>query len=191
MSAAGRLATAAGAATAYTWLVQGKLTLDTGLGRRVRTLSCPPVDIAAPRPLVYAVLTAPYAVRQPRAMAEKVRVLERGSDLVLAAHRTPVRGGLVATTVETVRMVEPERIEFRLVRGPVPHVQEAFELTEIDPADGGPTRTRVDYTGTLGTDFWRAGEWWGTRVAAAWESAVAASLATAKAEAERRAPAAK
>ena len=34
--------------------------------------------------------------------------------MVLAAHRTPVRGRLVATTVETVRFTRPGRIDFRL-----------------------------------------------------------------------------
>jgi hypothetical protein len=43
------------------------------------------------------------------------------------------------------------------------------------------------YQGELGTDWWRAGQWWGSAVAARWEAAVAASLASVKAEAERRA----
>ena len=36
-------------------------------------------------------------------------MLERGSDMVLAAHRTPVSRRLVATTMETVRFTRPER----------------------------------------------------------------------------------
>lgn len=176
-------------ATGYVLTVQGRLTLDIGVGRRLRPLSCPPVEIAAPRDVVYDVLTAPYALRQSQAMAEKVQVLERGSDLVLAAHRTPVRAGLVATTVETVRLSRPARIEFRLVRGPVPYVVEAFDLEELDDGTDRPTpppRTRVTYSGQLGTDFWGLGAWWGAQVGAAWESAVAASLVAARDEAERR-----
>ncbi|MET7297981.1 hypothetical protein [Embleya sp. NPDC005575] len=58
-------------------------------------------------------------------MREKVRVPERGTDMVLAAHATPVPGGrLTATTTETVRFTRPDRVGFRLVRGPVPTVVE-------------------------------------------------------------------
>lgn len=52
-----------------------------------------PVDIAAPREAVFDVIAQPYLGRTTRAMREKVRVLERGSDMVLAAHFTPVAGG--------------------------------------------------------------------------------------------------
>jgi hypothetical protein len=38
--------------------------------------------------------------------------------MVLAAHFTPVKCG-VTTTLETVRFERPNRIDFRLVRGPV------------------------------------------------------------------------
>jgi len=65
------------------------------------------VDIAAPPQIVFDVLSEPYLGRQTRAVADKIRVLERGSDMVLAAHRTPLRGRLVATTVETVRFTRP------------------------------------------------------------------------------------
>ena len=84
-------------------------------------------------------------------MAEKIQVLDRGSDMVLAAHRTPVRGPLVVVTVETVRFTPPERVDFRLVRGPVPQVTEAFMLT------GQDQHTRVDCHGELGTDLWALG----------------------------------
>lgn len=100
---------------------------------------------------------------------------------MLAAHRTPVRGRLVATTVETVRFTRPERVDFRLVRGPVPHVVEQFVLRE---SGGG---TVLEYTGDLGTDLWQLGQWWGDVVADKWERVVAASFDTIKAEAERRA----
>lgn len=174
------LALAALGVLGYRLTVQGALTLDTGWGRRVRPLECPPVDVAAPRELVFDVLSAPYAQRRPRALADKVDVLERGADMVLAAHRTPLQPGQVATTVETVRFRRPDRIDFRLVRGPVPYVVESFVLTERD--DG----TRITYDGQLGTDLWGLGRWWGNRVAGVWEATVIASLAAAKQEAERR-----
>jgi hypothetical protein len=51
--------------------------------------------------------------------------------MVLAAHFTEVRCG-ITTTLETVRFQPPERIDFRLVRGPVPHLSESFHLTPSD-----------------------------------------------------------
>jgi uncharacterized protein YndB with AHSA1/START domain len=172
------------AATAgYRLLVSGALTLDTGWGRSVRALGPFEVEIAAPPETVFDVVAAPYLGRVPRALADKIEVLERGSDMVLAAHRTRVRAGLVATTVETVRFERPSRVGFRLVRGPVPHVVEQFLL---DPADGG---TRLRYVGELGTDLWAVGRWWGERVARHWEAVVRASFDSVLAEAERRAAA--
>ncbi|MGW7363534.1 SRPBCC family protein [Streptomyces sp. NPDC054841] len=165
----------------YAGLISGALPIDLGVGRRVRPLGPQTVDIAAPRDVVFDVIAQPYLGRATRAMREKVQVLERGSDMVLAAHSTPLGRGLTAVTVETVRFTRPARIDFRLVRGPVPHVVEAFTLTE--QAAG----TRLVYEGELGTDLWRAGAWWGEKVAAQWERTVASSLASVKEEAERRA----
>jgi hypothetical protein len=165
----------------YAGLVTGRLTLDVGVGRRTRPLGPLVVDVAAPRDVVYAVASAPYAERRPRAMQEKVQILERGDGMVLAAHRTPLGAGLVAVTVETVTFQPPARIGFRLLRGPVPHVSETFELTEI--AEG----TRLTYTGELATDFARAGEAWGALVARTWVATVTESRKTIRSESERRA----
>ena len=170
-----------GIAIVYELVVRGALTLDLGLGRRVRPLGPIRVHVAAPRETVFDVIAAPYLGNTPRAMEARLHVLERGSDMVLAAHFTPVAGGLTATTVETVRFERPERVAFRLVRGPVPHVVETFELRDTG---GG---TELDYRGELGTDLWWLGEWWGERVAGPWERTVADSLAGIRAEAERRA----
>lgn len=168
-------------AAAYLGLVTGAVPVDTGVGRRTRPLGPQSIDVAAPRETVFDVVAQPYLRRTPHAMREKLKVLERGSDLVLAEHYTPIAGGrLQAVTVETVRFTRPERIGFRLVRGPVPHVVETFELSETTAG------TRLVYEGELGTDLWRAGQWWGAAVAARWEATVAASLASVKAEAERR-----
>ncbi|MGP4050437.1 SRPBCC family protein [Streptomyces sp. 2A115] len=175
--------TAAGAAVAvggYAGLVSGALPVDLGVGRRVRPLGPQILDIAAPRDVVFDVIAQPYLGRTTRATREKVQVLERGSDMVLAAHFTPLGGRWKAVTVETVRFSRPERVGFRLVRGPVPYVVESFTLTEL------PTGTRLLYGGELGTDLWRAGAWWGGKVAARWEATVAGSLASVKEEAERR-----
>jgi hypothetical protein len=107
-------------------------------------------------------LTEGAASARP-AVQEKLRVIERGSDMVLAAHYIPLRGRLKATTVETVGFYPPERVDFKLVRGPVPHVAESFLLTE---SDGERT---LRYTGELATDLWGLGERWGNAVAAKWE----------------------
>jgi hypothetical protein len=173
------------AAAGYVGLVTGACPIDLGIGRRVRPLGPQLVDMAAPREVVFDVIAEPYQGRAPRALADKLRVLERGSDMVLAAHFTPLGGrlGLVAQTVETVRFTRPERVDFRLVRGPVPHVVEAFVLTE----QAGGAGTRLAYDGEIGADLWRMGQRWSELVARQWERTVAASLAAVKAEAERRA----
>jgi len=172
-------------AAGYVGLVTSACPIDLGMGRRVRPLGPQLVDMAAPREVVFDVIAQPYLGRAPRALADKLRVLERGNDMVLAAHFTPLGGrlGLVAQTVETVRFTRPERVDFRLVRGPVPHVVEAFVLTE----QAGGAGTRLAYDGEIGADLWLLGQRWCELVAGRWEQTVAASLAAVKAEAERRA----
>jgi len=164
----------------YLGLVTGAVPIDLGLGRRLRELGPLQVEIDAPVEEVFDVLAEPYAVRTSRAMQEKVRVLGRGQDLVLAAHYTPIRGRLRATTVETVHFDRPRRIDFRLVRGPVPDVVESFTL------EGSEDHTVLTYTGQLGTDLWRLGELWGDLVAPKWVSVVASAFEATKTEAERR-----
>jgi hypothetical protein len=178
----GRALVAAGlgiaAAKAYGLVVEGRLTIDTGVGRRLQPLGPASWEIAAPRELVFELIEGPYR-RTPQALEHKLQVWERGSDVVLAAHVSEV-GRRRVTTVETVQFEPPERIRFRLVRGPVPHVSEVFELDEAG------TGTELTWHGELGTDFGRLGERWGNVVAASWARAVDASIATVKAEAERR-----
>jgi len=170
-----------GATSIYLGLVTGAVPVDLGIGRTSRPLGPLSIDIVAPRETVFDVIAAPYAVRAPRAMRAKVTVLERGSDMVLAAHHTPIRGRLQATTVETVRLTRPERVDFRVVRGAVPHVVETFRLHQ----QGGITL--LTYDGELGTDLWGLGRRWGDLDAARWQAVVAESFAAVKTEAERRA----
>ena len=166
----------------YYLVITGKLTLDTGWGRRVRPLGSFAIEVGAPASTVFDVIAAPYLGRTPRSMSGKLQVLDRGTDMVLAEHYTPVHHGrLTAATLETVTFDRPRRIGFRLVRSPAPHITEEFMLTEQDDT------TRLEYSGELGTDFATAGQWWADRVAAAWEAAVRSSFATIKTEAERRA----
>jgi hypothetical protein len=106
--------------------------------------------------------------------------------MVLAGHRTPIHEPpgssqrLVATTVETDMFSHPNRVDFRLVRGPVPYVVERFTLV-----DGDDHGTQLEYRGELGTDLWALGEWWGGVVGRVWERTVAATLEAIKTEAER------
>jgi hypothetical protein len=170
----------AGAARrAYRLLASGAVTIDLGVGRQTRPLGPVSRQIAASREAVFDVIATPYLGPTPRALRDKLQVWERGSDMVLAAHFTQVKCG-VTTTVETVRFTRPERIDFRVVRGPVPHLVESFVLEE---ADGG---TKLTWQGELGTDLWALGAWWGDRVARAWEKAVRSSLEPIVVEAERR-----
>lgn len=160
--------------------VRGRVTIDLGLGRTVRPLGPITVRIAAPRDVVFDVAAAPYGPRAPRELRDKVEVLQRSADMVVAAHRTPV-GDDEAVTVEGVVLERPERIGFRLFRGPVPHVVEEFTFTEVD---GG---TELAYTGELGTDLWGLGRAWGDVVARQWELAVRRSLGEIRRAAEERA----
>ncbi len=132
----------------------GALTLDTGVGRTARPLGPLTVTIGAPRETVFDVIAGPYLGRTPRALSDEIDVLERGSDMVLAAHRTAVRRlGMVATTVETVRFSRPETVDFRLVRGPVPRVVERFTLARRRRPDPPQVRRRARHglldTGSL------------------------------------------
>ncbi len=165
----------------YDRLVLGQLTLDLDWKRRVRPLGPFSVDVRAPIDIVFDVVAQPYLGRTTHAMAETLKVLERGSDLVLAEHYTPVCRNRRAVTLETVRFERPHRVSFRVVRGPVPHVTEVFELTHSDAL------TTLSYKGELGTDGGEIGMRWGDTVAARWEQAVRESFSSIKHEAERQA----
>ena len=129
--------------------------------------------IAAPPETVFDVIAEPYLARTPRAIQDKLRVLERGTDMVLAAHFTTV-GRLTTKTVETVRFERPNRVSFRLVTGPVPHVLETYTLNPT------PEGTAFTYAGEIGADLWQLGKWWADRVARPWEQAVTDSRSTPK-----------
>jgi hypothetical protein len=168
------------AAGVYALVVRGDLALDLRVGRRLRPLGPLTVSIAAPREVVFDVVATPYLGRTTRALGPKLRVVERTGDMALAEHFTPF-GPLTTRTLETVRFERPERVHFRLVRGPVPHVVEQFTLHETERG------TELRYLGELGSDLWLAGRIWGFFVARRWNAAVRTSLANVKLEAERRA----
>jgi len=165
----------------YVLAATGALTVDLGVGRRRRPLGPLRRDVAAPPEIVFDVIAGPYLGKTPRAMGAELRVVERGTDMVLAEHFTPIGLGLTATTLEIVRFERPHRVTFHLARGPVPYVTETFELAAVD---GG---TEFTYRGEIGADLWAFGAWWAGAVGARWEQAVATSIAGIAGEAERRA----
>ena len=174
-------AVAASSAGALYWLVvTGRVTVDLGWGRRVRALGPLDVEVGASAEAVFDVVAEPYLGRTTRALAEKLRVLERTPGMVLAEHYTSVGRRMRAVTLETVAFERPERVSFRLLRGPVPYVVEQFNLSEADGV------TRLEYSGELGTDLGVLGAWWGGLVAQRWEQAVRETFESVKAEAERR-----
>src|SRR5207247_2669436 len=132
----------------YRLLTSGALTLD--VGRRLQPLGPLLQPIRAPQEVVFDVIAGPYLGKTPRALADKLQVWERASDMVLAEHFTRVKCGST-TTLETVRFQRPERIDFRLVRGPVPHLAESFILRQGEP---GPA---VRWLAIRGTQLWAIG----------------------------------
>ena len=126
-------------------------------------------------------IAEPYLGRAPRVPAEKLRVLERGSDMVLAAHFTPLGGGWGWS---------PRR--WRRSGSPGPSGSTSAWSAGWFPRLWRPCAqraggwTRLAYHGEIGADLWGTGQCWCALVARRWEQTVAASLAAVKAEAQRR-----
>jgi hypothetical protein len=161
------------------WL-GGRLTVDLGWGRSHHPLGPIEVSIGAPREVAFDVVAGPYLGRTPGALRNELQVLERGSDLVVAAHHTRLRM-FTSTTVEAVRFEPPERIAFRLLRGVPPSVVEEFALRATD---GGCS---IRYSGELAMDFWIAGRLAGRYlVKPIWEGVVRRHLQAVKQAAESR-----
>lgn len=182
----GRLAAGAlvaGMGTLVGLMARGRLTLDLRWGRTTHRLGPLRVTIAAPRELVFDQIASPYLGRVPAGLRDRLEVTERGADLVVAIHRTPV-WFFTSETVEAVGFERPARVTFRHLRGPVPHVVEEFRLEQVDG------RTEVVYEGELGLDLWLVG-WLAGRLVArpTWEAEVTASLERVREGAERRAAA--
>lgn len=160
-------------------LAMGRLHLDLGWGRSFHELGPITLRIAAPRELVFEILSVPYLGRTPDASG--IDVIARADALVVAAHHTRVHF-YTARTVEVVEFESPSRVGFRHLTGPVPHAVEQFRLEE---ADGG---TELRYGGEVGIDFFFlgriAGRYW---VRPQWDRAVREHLDDLKQRAELRA----
>ncbi|MFQ5947280.1 MAG: SRPBCC family protein [Acidimicrobiia bacterium] len=172
-----------GIAALVSFMTRGKLTLDLGWGRSMHELGPVVVAVGAPRDMVFDQVASAYLGRTPRAARNHLDVLERGENLVVAAHRTRLRF-YTSVTVEAVGFHRPERVTFRHLRGPVPHAVEEFVFREVGSG------SQIEYRGQLGIDFWLlgrlAGRYW---VRPVWERAVEASLEQIKEGAEKRASA--
>jgi hypothetical protein len=166
----------AGFAGSFLLLAMGRLHLDLGWGRSFHELGPIEFRIAAPREMVYEMISEPYLGRTPGHSG--IEVLAMGEDLAVAAHATKVHF-YTARTVEAVKFEPPARVGFRHLTGPVPHAVEEFALTDLD---GG---TVLRYDGEIGIDFFLlgriAGRYW---VRPQWERAVREHLEDLKQRAE-------
>jgi hypothetical protein len=160
-------------------LAMGRLHLDLGWGRSIHELGPIEFQIAAPRELVFEVLSAPYVGRASGGSA--IEVLARGEGIAVAAHFTRVHF-YTARTVEVVELDPPARIGFRHLTGPVPYAVEQFELDEVDG------HTKLRYGGEIGIDFFLLGRIAGRHwVRPQWERTVRAHLEDVRGGAEQRA----
>ena len=166
----------AGWAAGFLLLAMGRLHLDLGWGRSLHELGPIEFEIAAPRDLVFKVISAPYLTHAPG--SHKIEVLARRENLAVAVHHTKVHF-YEARTVEVVEFDPPSRVDFRHLTGPVPYAVERFELGETEG------RTALRYGGEVGIDFFAlgrlAGRYW---VRPQWERAVRESLEDVKERAE-------
>jgi hypothetical protein len=85
VTAMGLLGIAGVAGGLYALVARGALTLDLGVGRTLQPLGPLTFRIAAPREVVFDVISAPFLQRTSRALEAKLHVLERGGDMVLRA----------------------------------------------------------------------------------------------------------
>jgi hypothetical protein len=166
-----------GMAGGFLLLAMGRLHLDLGWGRSFHELGPIEVRIAAPRDLVFEMISEPYLRHTPQDSG--IEVLARGKDLAVAVHHTKVHF-YTARTVEAVKFEPPAQVGFRHLAGPVPHAVEEFALEE---AQGS---TALRYGGEVGIDFFILGRLAGRRwVRPQWERAVREDLEDLKQRAEQ------
>jgi hypothetical protein len=168
-----------GMAGGFLLLAMGRLNLDLGWGRSLHELGPIELRIAAPRSLVFEILSEPYLGHTPRDAG--IEVLAKGDDVAVAIHHTKVHF-YYSRTVEVITFEAPSRVRFRHLAGPVPHAVEQFALAEVDGA------TELRYSGEVGIDFYFlgriAGRYW---VRPQWERTVREHLDDVKQRAEKRA----
>ncbi len=164
----------------WLWLL-GRLTLDLGWGRSRIPLGPIEMAVEAQPDVVYEIVASPYLGRTPRELRSSLEVLEQGSGLVVAAHRTRL-SGFTSTTVESVRFEPLERVTFRLLRGIAPSGREEFSFTATT------TGTVFRYQGELEMALWLLGRLAGRHlIAPTWERVVRQHMQDIKRIAEDRA----
>ena len=112
------------------------------------------MDIAAPRELVFQMLSAFGKGSLPGAEGESSRVVERDGNVILAEFLS-VSGNRTYRTLENVVLYPPERITFEHVEGPLPFSEEEFTLAEREAG------TRLAYVGKIECKIsWMPGMGW-------------------------------
>ncbi|MGA8217744.1 MAG: SRPBCC family protein [Solirubrobacterales bacterium] len=166
-----------GMAAGFLLLAMGRLNLDLGWGRSFHELGPIEVRIAAPRDLVFEMISEPYLRHNPKDSG--IDVQAQGEDLVVAAHHTKVHF-YTAITIEAVKFEPPDHVGFRHIRGPVPYGVEEFALEEADGV------TELRYSGEVGIDYFFLGRIAGRRwVRPQWERAVQEDLDDLRQRAEQ------
>lgn len=108
------------------------------------------VHIKADQRLVFQLLSAIGQGQMPGTEGSS-KVLEQKGDSLVAEFITPVKtlmGQKRYRTVEEVTLYPSERITFRALEGPLPHMREEFRL------EGEEGCTDLYYTGELGVGYW-------------------------------------
>lgn len=160
--------------------MQGRIPFDIGVGRTVVRLSPRTVLVRARRPMLFEMLRSAGQARGVR-HRDRVEVLERSGDLIVARLRTDTGRG-VTSSVEAARFFPGERVTYRHLLGPFPYALEEFVLREV------PGGTELEHRGEFAVDLW-----WLGRLAArlyikrAYERLVDEHMAAIKEAAEARA----
>lgn len=114
-----------------------------------RIIYLQPLDlqIAAPRHMVFQMLSAIGSGQLPGAPGDSARVLSRDGNTIVAEFHTKA-GWRTFVTVEEITLYPPERITFQHLKGPLSYVHEEITLDEQD------TVTVLRYRGEFFVNSW-------------------------------------
>jgi hypothetical protein len=98
------------AAAGYVLVVRGVVTLDLGLGRRVRPLGPIRLEVAASPETLFDVIAGPYLAKTPRAMRSKLQLGQLWGQLVARTWERAVQRSLDVAHAEPQRRAgQPSR----------------------------------------------------------------------------------
>jgi hypothetical protein len=98
------------AAAGYMLVVRGVVTLDLGLGRRVRPLGPIRLEVAASPETLFDVIAGPYLAKTPRAMRSKLQLGQLWGQLVARTWERAVQRSLDVAHAEPQRRAgQPSR----------------------------------------------------------------------------------